>query len=373
MEKHHQFIQAKLAQATTSNRLRTLKTPPKDNIDFFSNDYLGYATKGLLAQHTSLPTPSHWSGATGSRLISGNHPEMEQLERDVAQLLDSPSALLYNSGYMANTGLLSALGEKDSVFIFDEHVHASIKEGMRLGFGQKAAFQHNDLEDLEKKLTFHCKQDKRLFVLTEGLFSMHGDVPDVAQMLRICEKYNAALIIDDAHSLGTLGDENKGISYRFAQHPNLWARVITFGKAAGAHGAMVLGTESLRNFLINFSRAFIYTTAPSRDQVNSIRAALDLFDSKTNFPALKNAVTTYLELTGTLTSQFSNNQSPIQYWLCSDVPLLKEKVTQLQKSGINCYPILSPTVKTGEERIRIVLHAFNTKEEISKLINILNA
>ncbi|AWW29890.1 7-keto-8-aminopelargonate synthetase [Echinicola strongylocentroti] len=373
MEKHHLFIQAKLDQASAYNRLRTLKTAPRENTDFFSNDYLGYATKGLLEQQTSPLAPSHWSGSTGSRLISGNHPEMEQLERDFASFMDSPAALLYNSGYMANTGLLSSLGEKDSLFIFDEHVHASIKEGMRLGFGQKTAFKHNDLRDLEKKLAFHAQKDKRLMVLTEGLFSMHGDSPDIGQILGICQQHGAALIIDEAHSLGTIGEENKGASFGFAQHPNLLARVITFGKAAGGHGAMVLGNNDLRSFLINYSRAFIYTTAPSWDQLCSIGAALKLLASKSNFDALAKAVEIYLEVAPASSPSFSNNQSPIQYWRCDDVPLLKEKVGQLQKSGINCYPILSPTVKTGEERIRIVLHAFNTKEEITQLINLLNA
>ncbi|GGF19601.1 aminotransferase class I/II-fold pyridoxal phosphate-dependent enzyme [Echinicola rosea] len=373
MEKHHQFIRAKLDQAAAQNRLRTLKTVPRENTDFFSNDYLGYATKGFLAQLTSQ-LASHWTGATGSRLISGNHPEMEKLERDFASFMDSPAALLYNSGYMANTGLLSSLGEKDSLFIFDEHVHASIKEGMRLGFGQKTAFKHNDLKDLEKKLTFLAqKKDKRLMVLTEGLFSMHGDIPDIGQMLGICQKYGAALIIDEAHSLGTVGKENKGTSHRFAHHPNLLARVITFGKAAGGHGAMVLGSDHLRSYLVNYSRSFIYTTAPSLGQLHSIGAALELFASKINFDALEKAIDRYLDIAPVSSPSFSNNQSPIQYWQCDNIPLLKAKVNLLQKSGINCYPILSPTVKTGEERIRIVLHAFNTKEEISNLINILNA
>lgn len=244
---------------------------------------------------------------------------------------------------------------------------------MRLGFGQKAAFKHHDLEDLERKLTHHDQKGKRLFVLTEGLFSMHGDIPDVGKLLGICEKHGAALIIDEAHALGTLGKEKKGVSHEFSRHPNLLARIITFGKAAGGHGAMVLGNEDLRSFLVNFSRAFIYTTAPSRDQVRSIDAAMKLMAAKVNFEAMDRAVATFLETVPSSSTGFSKNISPIQYWRCADVPLLKEKVNQLQQSGINCYPILSPTVKKGEERIRIVLHAFNTPEEIKKLINILHA
>ncbi|UCS93545.1 pyridoxal phosphate-dependent aminotransferase family protein [Echinicola marina] len=372
MEKHYQFIQSKLDQAASSNKLRTLKTTSPEKVDFFSNDYLGYSTKGLLNHaipQTSIP---QWTGATGSRLISGNHPEIELLEQDFADFMGSPAALLYNSGYMANVGLLSALGDKESCFVFDEHVHASIKEGMRLGFGQKTSFKHNDLDDLEKKLKQQSDNNKRLLVLSEGLFSMHGDIPDVEEMLILCQKYQAALIIDEAHSLGTLGQDKKGISASFHNHPNLFARVITFGKAAGGHGAMVLGSNKLRDFLINFSRAFIYTTAPSIDQVNSIKAALALFKKKSNFDQLDQAIETYLDMVKELPDNFSRNPSPIQYWQCADIPRLKGKVKLLEQSGVNCYAILSPTVKAGEERIRLVLHAFNTKKEIQELISLLN-
>lgn len=371
MEKHHHFIKAKLDQAVSSNQFRTLKIASETHVDFFSNDYLGYATKGLLAN--SPKKPSSWTGATGSRLISGNHPEIEQLENEMAAYMSSPAALLYNSGYMANTGLLSALGDRNSCFIYDEYVHASIKEGMRLGFGQKAAFRHHDMVDLEKKLKLHSKKETRLYVVTEGLFSMHGDLPDLEKILALCKKYEAALIIDEAHSLGTVGEGKKGISFPHAHHPNLLARVITFGKAAGSHGAMVLGSMALRDFLINFSRAFIYTTAPSSGQVNDIAAALALFKSAANFDQLDRAISSYLAQTKALSGRFSTNPSPIQYWQCADIGLLKAKVDCLREEGINCYPILSPTVKTGEERIRIVLHAFNTPNEISKLIDLLNA
>ena len=373
MEKHHQFIQSKLDQAASSNRLRSLKNPASDKVDFFSNDYLGYSTKGLLHQVLETSSSSQWVGATGSRLISGNHPEIVKLERDFAEFMSSPSALLYNSGYMANVGLLSALGDKGSSFVFDEHVHASIKEGMRLGFGQKTSFKHNDLGDLEKKLIQQSVKGQRIFVITEGLFSMHGDIPQIERMLGICRQHQAALIIDEAHTLGTLGPENKGITYSFADHPNLFARVITFGKAAGCHGAMVLGSESLRNFLINFSRAFIYTTAPSIDQVKCINAALTLFKEHSNFEALDQTINTYLKLVNDNPGSFSQNPSPIQYWQCADISKLQAKVKLLQDAGFNCYAILPPTVKPGEERIRIVLHAFNTLKELNQMINLLNA
>ncbi|GAB3646831.1 pyridoxal phosphate-dependent aminotransferase family protein [Echinicola sediminis] len=373
MEKHHQFIQSKLEQAASSNRLRTLKTPSPDKVDFFSNDYLGYSTKGLLRKVLNQSSTSAWMGATGSRLISGNHPEIEKLEQDFAGFMLSPAALLYNSGYMANVGLLSALGDKDSCFVFDEHVHASIKEGMRLGFAQKTPFKHNDLDDLEKKLELQSGKEKRIFVLTEGLFSMHGDIPDIKKMLDLCQQHQAALIIDEAHSLGTLGPENKGIAQAYSSHPNLFARVITFGKAAGCHGAMVLGSAMLRSFLINFSRAFIYTTAPSSDQVESIQAALTLFQQQHNFDDLEKSIASYLRLAKNASTSFSQNNSPIQYWQCADITRLKAKVKLLQDAGFNCYAILSPTVKPGEERIRMVLHAFNTERELIQLINLLNS
>ncbi|WP_018473729.1 aminotransferase class I/II-fold pyridoxal phosphate-dependent enzyme [Echinicola pacifica] len=372
MEKHLQFIQTKLDQMASQNRLRSLQFLSSDYIDFFSNDYLGFSTKGLL-HVPSQEISNQWIGATGSRLISGNHPEMIQVEEQFARYLRAPSALLYNSGYMANTGLLSALGDKNSCFVYDEHVHASIKEGMRLGFGSKIAFRHNDIEDLQKKLIAQSKKDLKVYVLTEGLFSMHGDVPPIREILEICARHEAALIVDEAHALGTLGEDNKGLSYSYADHPNLFARIITFGKAAGCHGAMVLGSCLLREFLINFSRAFIYTTAPSSDQVATISASLKLFAARTNSEKLSSIIHYYTALVKEKSTAFSQNPGPIQYWQCADIGLLKQKVEKLKQAGINCYPILSPTVKPGEERIRIILHAFNTKEELSLLIQLLES
>ncbi|MDN3671238.1 aminotransferase class I/II-fold pyridoxal phosphate-dependent enzyme [Echinicola jeungdonensis] len=175
MENIHQFIQQKLTQAEAANQLRSLKPNDKHKVDFFSNDYLGFSQKGLLQkQITSTKVSSDWMGATGSRLISGNHLEIIQLEKLVAQSMESPAALLYNTGYLGNLGLLSAIGDKDSLFIYDAQVHASIKEGMRLSFGQKVSFKHNDTEDLKKKLQLHSNNPKKIYVLTEGLFPWMG-------------------------------------------------------------------------------------------------------------------------------------------------------------------------------------------------------
>ncbi|MDN3671237.1 aminotransferase class I/II-fold pyridoxal phosphate-dependent enzyme [Echinicola jeungdonensis] len=201
---------------------------------------------------------------------------------------------------------------------------------------------------------------------------MDGDFPDLAKTLSLCEQYNAGLIIDEAHSLGTLGEDQKGLAHQFRNHPHLLARVITFGKAAGSHGAMVLGSEELIQFLVNFSRAFIYTTAPSFEQVMTLNASWKLLEQKTNFQNLEKIIQKYLELVPSKANSFSKNKSPIQAWFCSDIGLLKQKAARLNEAGFNVYPILSPTVKKGTERIRIVLHAFNTPEEISQLIEILN-
>lgn len=373
MEKYHRFIQHKLDQAADSNHLRKLKNPDWEKVDFFSNDYLGFSTRGLLQKVLAELKPSspHWAGATGSRLISGNHPEITQLEADFAQFLSSPNALLFNTGYLANVGLLSALGDKDSAFVYDEHVHASIKEGMRLGFGAKVSFKHNSLADLEKKLQLMSPKAQRVYVITEGLFSMHGDTPPIDGILTLCEKHQAALIIDEAHTLGTLGEDKKGLSFAYKNHPHLLARIITFGKSAGCHGGMVLGQEQLIQFLINYSRAFIYTTAPSYDQVRSLQAALRLFQNQTNYSALDQTIRTYEKLIADKGSHFSRNPGPIQAWSCPDIPKLKAKAQKAQDCGFNVYPILSPTVKQGEERVRIILHAFNTKEEIIQLIQLL--
>ena len=328
-----------------------------DFVDFYSNDYLGLSRK-LKVESQKFDR----LGSSGSRLISGNSSEAEGCERFLADFFQSEAALVFNSGYDANIGLFSSVPQKGDTVIYDALIHASIRDGIRLSLAKSYSFTHNDLHDLEKKLT---RSEGSVFVAVESLYSMDGDICLLDEVINLCAKYNAYLIVDEAHAVGVFGEDGKGLSYQ----KEVFARIVTFGKAYGFHGAAVLGSEELKNYLINFARSFIYTTAlPTNDYVliqqqieastdNTLRIQLqsniDFFRSTLNYHG------------------FSDANSPIQIIEVPGVENALSLAKRLQVNNFAVKAILSPTVPKGQERIRICIHAFNTKEEIEKLTEIL--
>lgn len=358
---NEQFLYDKLAERKAANAFRQLKHE-SDGIDFCSNDYLG-----LSRQPVSGDTGGA-HGSTGSRLISGNSAFAMDLERRIAEFHQAEAALLYNSGYDANLGLLSAVVRKGDTVLYDQLSHASIRDGIRLGFGQSFSFLHNDPADLEKKLSQAGRGSGEIFVVTEGVFSMDGDKAPLPEISAVCERFQARLIVDEAHALGVVGDKGEGLAQSL-QLP-CFARVYTYGKAAGAHGAAVVGSAYLRDYLVNFSRPFIYTTAAPPQALMAIDSAYR------NFPAMQ-AQRQYLN---ELINSFQSAAIPLEK-LVSDTPIqavvipgneaVRSLAAHLQASGIDVRPILYPTVPRGLERLRIVLHAFNSSDELERLVKCL--
>ena len=335
-----------------------------DFVDFYSNDYLGLSRpSSLVSRHPSLLPCTSSLGSTGSRLISGNSFEAETCENFLATFFQSEAALVFNSGYDANIGLFSSVPQKGDTVIYDALIHASIRDGIRLSLAKSYSFAHNDLHDLEKKLT---RSEGSVFVAVESLYSMDGDICLLDEVINLCAKYNAFLIVDEAHASGVLGENGKGLTY----NKHVFARIITFGKGYGFHGAAVLGSEELKNYLINFARSFIYTTAlPMQDyvliqqQIESsldnppriqLQSNIDFFRSTLNYQGVSDA------------------NSPIQIIEVPGVENALSLAKRLQENNFAVKAILSPTVPKGQERIRICIHAFNTKEEINNLIEILH-
>ena len=334
-----------------------------DFVDFYSNDYLGLSRpSSLVSRHPSLLPCTSSLGSTGSRLISGNSFEAETCENFLATFFQSEAALVFNSGYDANIGLFSSVPQKGDTVIYDALIHASIRDGIRLSLAKSYSFAHNDLHDLEKKLT---RSEGSVFVAVESLYSMDGDICLLDEVINLCAKYNAYLIVDEAHAVGVFGEDGKGLSYQ----KEVFARIVTFGKAYGFHGAAVLGSEDVKNYLVNFARSFIYTTAlPMQDYVliqqqieassdNTLRIQLqsniDFFRSRLNYQGV------------------SADNSPIQIIEVPGVENVLSLAKRLQGNNFAVKAILSPTVPEGQERIRICMHAFNTKAEIEKLTEIL--
>ena len=359
------FINDKLQNREKNSSLRNLSSKT-GLIDFCSNDYLGFSKstelksliESYLNQHPSYPT-----GATGSRLISGNDDFTETLETEIALFHNSESALIFNSGYDANVGLFSSVPQRGDTIILDELIHASIIDGARLSFATRFTFKHNDLTSLEDKLKL---AKGTIFIGIESIYSMDGDEAPLIEIAKLAQTYSAALFVDEAHAIGIFGSNGKGLVEQYHLEDKVFARVITFGKALGCHGAAVLCNKSIQMYLINFARSFIYTTAASFYTHLSVNMAYQLlakFDTsliQQKIELFKNEVTEIYE-------QFVKSSSPIQSLIIQGNSKTKKVSAILQEKGFDVRAILHPTVPLGKERLRICLHTFNTDTEIKNL------
>ena len=354
------FLHKKLEERRQQNAFRSLKLS-RDQIDFCSNDYLGIVKNDLL---TSARREGYKTGSTGSRLLTGNYALIEETEKFIASFHKSETALIFNSGYDANVGLLSSVPGRNDTVLYDYLSHASIRDGIRLSLASSFSFLHNDPGGLEKKL-----QSARgnVFVVTESVFSVDGDLCPLLQLVELCEKYNANLIIDEAHATGVIGSRGEGLVQSLQLENRIFARVHTFGKACGVHGAVVLGSSTLRNYLINFARSFIYSTALPEETIFHIRNSYEIFPfldkERENLRLLINQFQN-----ARLVFERLDSQTPIQGIVIPGNEKVKQVADRLQQDGLDVRPIIYPTVPRGRERVRIVLHAFNTTEEIYRLL-----
>ncbi|RFZ94238.1 8-amino-7-oxononanoate synthase [Mucilaginibacter conchicola] len=360
------YLSSRLEQRAAEGSLRTLK-PENDLVDFCSNDYLGFAHSVELKEsiRKEIERYDALNGSTGSRLISGNLNYTEELESQIAAFHGAETGLLFNSGYDANVGLFSSLPQKGDTIIHDELIHASIIDGARLSHANRYSFKHNDLENLEAKL----KAAKgNCCVVVESVYSMDGDEPPLQQIIALTEQYEANLIVDEAHAIGLYP---AGLVSELGLQDEVFARVMTFGKAMGVHGAIVLGGDVLRNYLINFARSFIYTTAASFHQVASIKMAYEFLErSQSAIDTLKTNIRLFKDQLNT--SALIDSSSAIQCIVLGSNDKAKTAAAELQRSGFDVKAIMSPTVAAGAERIRICLHAYNTADEIMRLTSAIN-
>jgi 8-amino-7-oxononanoate synthase len=371
----------KLQQRAEQGNLRKLSSA-NGSIDFFSNDYLGLAHSWELAKKIAQVYHNQGfigNGATGSRLLSGNSLLAEQVEKKLATFFRAEAALLFNSGFVANSALLATITNKNDTILYDSLIHASLHEGCRLSFANSWAFRHNDLAALEKKLQLATKKNQEsaaqkgnIFVVIESVYSMDGDTSLLAEIAKLCENYQAYLIIDEAHSTGTFGQYGNGLACEMGLENKFLARVYTFGKAMGVQGACVVGSQILIDYLLNFAKGFIYTTALPPHNLVSIACAFDyLLDNQGLINDLQQKIQHYHTCFTPLQSKInlSTNNSPIQIIKIEGNTKCKLAAEKLQQIGFDLRAILSPTVAQGEERLRICLHTYNTKEEIESLAN----
>ena len=363
------FLKNVLDKRKEQHAFRTLKLN-YPTIDFSSNDYLGFSTQGILYNEIKKLDSSVKIGSTGSRLISGNSTVYQELEDSISTFHQAESALLFNSGYDANLGLLSSVPQKGDLILSDELIHASLIDGIRLSYATYYKFKHNSAEALEALLVRHQEAFKEIYIVVESVYSMDGDSAPLQAYVALCEKYNAHLIVDEAHAIGLFGAQGKGLCNELNIEKNCFARIYTYGKAMGCHGASVVGSNVLKDFLINFSRSFIYTTAMPEHSVLAIKAAYQLLQTNQQIIELKNNIAYFNSMTSN-SGAFIESTSSIHCKIVSGNQEVQIVEDTCWKNNLFVKSIKSPTVKETQERIRICLHAFNTQQEIDLLLSFL--
>jgi 8-amino-7-oxononanoate synthase len=406
------FLDKKLNERNEQHAFRRLRLT-EGWTDLCSNDYLGITTSGLIEAvwnddlrdlvalgkgdgraktgdkqegsdrraktgdwqgGSDRPATGHTlrHGSGGSRLLSGNYPLIEETEAFIAAFHEAEAGLIFNSGYDANLGLLSAVPQRGDTILYDQLCHASIRDGIRLSFAHSFSFAHNDVPALEQRLRGARGEEARgnLFVVTESVFSMDGDQAPLAAIATACRRYNAQLIVDEAHATAVIGARGEGLVQALGLQKECFARVHTFGKAVGCHGAIVLGSHKLRDFLINFSRPLIYTTALPETSIMAIRIAYGLFPGMDKERDHLQSLIDRFQA-APLAWQKLISRTPIQVVIVPGNRAVRDLAAKLQTAGLDVRPILYPSVPRGSERLRIVLHSFNMLDEVGRLIAVL--
>ncbi|MEW4923286.1 pyridoxal phosphate-dependent aminotransferase family protein [Algibacter sp. 2305UL17-15] len=387
-------LQQKLEERKANNALRQLGTQ-NNLVDFSSNDYLGFSKKKTIfnSAHEFLKECDITNnGATGSRLLSGNHKLYNIVEDILANFHNSESALVFNSGYDANIGFFSSVPQRGDIILYDEYIHASIRDGINMSNAKAYKFKHNDLENLQLKCQTERSRsplDAEIYIVTESVFSMDGDSPDLVKLSEISKKHNAHLIVDEAHAIGVFGKKGEGLVQNLKLEQDIFARIITFGKGLGCHGAAILGSNSLKEYLINFSRSFIYTTALPPHSLATIHAAYNELVVTDNKSELQQNIKFFKsEIEKLNFSVFPSGEMSVPIAIgrqwgfieshsaihCCIIPgneNVKSIAKKLQDNGFNVKPILSPTVPKDQERLRFCLHSYNSEKQISEVLRTL--
>ncbi|TAI47863.1 aminotransferase class I/II-fold pyridoxal phosphate-dependent enzyme [Flagellimonas allohymeniacidonis] len=371
-------LEEKLQKRERENALRTLQQP-QNLVDFSSNDYLGFSRIMEIEERAKEYLQNfglNQNGPSGSRLLTGNHPLYPELEALLSTYHKAEAALVFNSGYDANIGFFSCVPQRGDLVFFDELVHASIRDGIKMGNAKSYKFGHNDLEDLKKKVkrALHNSSkstESEIYIVTESVFSMDGDTPNLQQLADFCADNSYHLTVDEAHAIGIFG-EGKGLIGQLGLEKHVFARIITFGKALGVHGAAILGSPRLVTYLVNFARSLIYTTGLPPHTIAMVLSAyryLQDVGSKNQKELLESIEFFKKQVKEhNFEDRFIPSDSAIHCMVYPGNDKVKELSRYLTGKGFDVKPILSPTVKQGKERLRFCLHKYNTHDEILEVL-----
>ncbi|MEH6641477.1 8-amino-7-oxononanoate synthase [Vreelandella glaciei] len=355
------------AHRQQTERWRTRQVAKSNTLDFAGNDYLGLAQDPRVSEAQVAGARRYGAGAGASHLVSGHLEIHDALEEALARWTGRERALLFSTGYMANLGVLQALADRHTALFQDRLNHASLIDGAALSGARSRRFHHRDAIDLASLLA--RSECAHKLVVSDGVFSMDGDIADIATLVEVCQQHSAWMMIDDAHGVGVLGDNGSGCvgsTWNSAEVPIL---VGTLGKALGTAGAFVAGDTELIEHLIQFSRSYIYTTAQPPAIAAATLKALEIVQSEPERRAQLNANITYFRREALLLRlPLSDSATPIQPLILGDETRTLSWALQLQQKGIQAGAIRPPTVPKGESRLRVTLSARHQHDDIDQLI-----
>ena len=369
--------QGNLRQFTTNIQMgRNIQINDRNMLNLSSNDYLGLAVDERLREEffdlTSIS--ERRMSSSSSRLLTGNFPEYEQLEHTLSQLFGHRAALLFNSGYHMNIGILPALCDSKTLILADKLVHASLIDGMRLSTAQYVRYRHNDLNHLDALLKKYQADQifERIIIVTESIFSMDGDEADLAALVALKKQYsNVMLYVDEAHAIGVRGKQGLGIVEQAAVIQDVDFIVGTFGKALASVGAYLICDPIIRDFLINKMRPLIFSTAqPPRCMAWSnfiLQKVVKMNDQREYLKALSHSLNTQI-LAKNYDCPSSSQIVPV---IVGDSIQTVALAHEMQKAGFYIMPVRPPTVPQGASRLRICLNTRIDQHDLDRLVSLL--
>ena len=376
------FIDKALSRRRAEHRLRILQPlePASDGvtiqrdgrtlINFSSNDYLGLSKHPKLIERAATFGERYGTGSAASRLITGTYSIHHRLEQKLASIFGREAALVFNSGFQANSSIIGAITDRNSLILADKRSHNSLLQGSLLSRAAFQRFDHNDLTHLETLLKrAEAESYSRILIVSETIFSMDGDRCDLDGLVHLAERYGAMLFVDDAHAVGVWGPKGRGLA---CDHERVDLTLGTFGKALGAFGAFVTCSQQMRDYLVNFCPGFIYTTAPPPPVIGAIDAALDLVpeleETRDRYHRTLLNVKKALTEMGFNIGTFSSQIIPV---IIGGEQKTVELSEFLEEQGILATAIRPPTVSEKGSRLRLTLTSGHTDEHIDHLLNTL--
>jgi len=341
-------------------------------IDFSSNNYLGLTDNEKVKEAVIKAINKYGVGSGASRLVTGNTEIHSKFEKELAEFKGKEKALLFNSGYDANIGIISSIMGKNDIIFCDRLNHASIIDGILLSGARFLRYKHNDIIDLEKKMEKHIGSYKKIMVVTDSVFSMDGDKAKLKQISKLKEKYDFIFMIDEAHGTGVLGENGKGLAEEQEVMDKIDLNMGTLGKAFGVQGAYVAGNSEMIEYLINKSRSLIYTTAISPIMIAGAQKSLDIIkkepERREKIIKMSNYFRSEIIKLGYNLGESETNIVPI---ILGDNKKVLELSDKLYQNGILAPAIRYPTVEKGKERIRFSINYNLNYEDLDKVINVL--